>query len=383
LLQEFVSEARQASKQERQRHIYYASRLWAEEKWLNIYFVPIRIDKPEPNIKVIPEEILVQVYNKFDLLPPMLERLFRLQFALGWRISEMLVFPRQCLKREGEQWFVKRWIGKRKVWKFHPIHQLIAELIQEQQRFLDEQFGTNSVFDKLFCWISTTPRHGAKLAHPNATRFETDPVYQPKLINRQCLALWLRAFSKVANLQDKHGNSFTLTSHLFRRTKASVMAYCETEDEYIAATLGHASLDMLPHYRQRSLERLEKESQAKGYVDMYGRVTTFKPNKRRYEQLAHLMKVSTPLGECHRPKMLGDCQYRYACLRCDHHRVTPEDKPKLEADLKYLQGDLEQAQASGAERRVTEINQLKELIGNRLQGLEAMNTLIQINNDVS
>ena len=37
------------------------------------------------------------------------------------------------------------------------------------------------------------------------------------------------------------------------------MAYCEAEDEYIAAVLGHGSLDMLPHYRKRSLERLEKD----------------------------------------------------------------------------------------------------------------------------
>jgi len=38
------------------------------------------------------------------------------------------------------------------------------------------------------------------------------------------------------------------------------LGYCETEDEYIAAVLGHASLDMLPHYRKRSLEQLERES---------------------------------------------------------------------------------------------------------------------------
>ncbi|MHC5732950.1 MAG: tyrosine-type recombinase/integrase, partial [Nostoc sp.] len=92
----------------------------------------------------------------------------------------------------------------------------------------------------------------------------------------------------------------------------------------------------LPHYRQRSLIRLEKEANLKGYVDMYGRVTSFKPRKTRYEKLANLLKVSTPLGECHRPTMLGDCQHRYACLSCPHHRITPEDKSQLEADLNYL-----------------------------------------------
>lgn len=153
------------------------------------------------------------------------------------------------------------------------------------------------------------------------------------------------------------------------------MAYCEAEDEYIAAVLGHSSLDMLPHYRQRSLEKLEKEANAKGYVDRYGRITSFKPRKRRYEKLAELLKVSTPLGECHRPTMLGDCQYRYACLSCDHHRVTLEDQPKLETDIEHLQKDLEQAQSAGQQRRVTEINRLLALLKSRLQGLEKLQNL--------
>jgi hypothetical protein len=74
---------------------------------------------------------------------------------------------------------------------------------------------------------------------------------------------------------------------------------------------------------------LEKEAVVKGYVDMYGQVSSFKPRKRRYEQLAELLKVSTPLGECHRPTMLGDCQSRYACLSCDYHRVTFEELWRL------------------------------------------------------
>jgi hypothetical protein len=108
---------------------------------------------------------------------------------------------------------------------------------------------------------------------------------------------------------------------------------------------------------------------------MYGRVTTYKPKRRRYEKLADLVKVSTPLGECHRPTMLGDCQYRYACLSCQHHHVTLDDRPQLEADQKHLQQDLEQAQIRGQERRVTEIGRLLELLDARWQGLNELKTL--------
>ncbi|MGK7934820.1 MAG: tyrosine-type recombinase/integrase [Xenococcaceae cyanobacterium] len=360
----------------RQSTIAYVARLWKEEQWLTLSYTPIKYKKTIPKVEVIPEEVLHQIYEKFDLFPPPLERLFRLQLVLGCRIGEMLRMPRQCLKKEGSQWFLLRWVQKRKHWQFYQIHPAVAELVREQQKFLDEQLGSNSDFDKLFCKTSTSNRDGAKGI---GKRLEKEPVYLPELMTQAIVENNMKDFS--VNLKDKHGNKFHLTSHKLRRTKASIMAYCDAEDEYIAAILGHASLDMLPHYRKRSLERLEKEANTKGYVNMYGRVTGFKPRKRRYERLAELLKVSTPLGECHRPTMLGDCQYRYACLSCDHHRVTLEDKPKLETDIQRLQEDLEQAQTATSTRRVTEINRLLELLKTRLQGLKKLENFKGENNN--
>lgn len=374
LLQKFITTG---SKNNRQATIAYISRLWAEEQWLRLPYTPRKYKKPIPQIEIVPEEVLHQIYENFDLFPPPLERLFRLQLVLGCRIGEMLRMPRQCLKKEGEQWFLLRWVQKHKYWRFYQIHSSVAELVREQQKFLDLKLGSNSDFDKLFCKASTAIRDGTGIGG----RFEVEPIYTPDVLSTSIIHYWLQAFSETANLKDKYGNKFVVQSHQFRRTKASVMAYCEAEDEYIAAVLGHGSLDMLPHYRKRSLERLEKEANAKGYVDMYGRVTGFKPRKRRYERLAELLKVSTPLGECHRPTMLGDCQYRYACLSCDHHRVTLEDKPKLETDIERLQQDLEQAETAGQDRRVTEINRLLKLLATRLQGLAKLENLKQGNHE--
>jgi hypothetical protein len=75
--------------------------------------------------------------------------------------------------------------------------------------------------------------------------------------------------------------------------------------------------------------------------------------------------------------MLGDCQYRYACLSCDHHRVTLEDRPQLETDRELLQQDLQQAQTKGQQRRVTEIQRLLQLINKRLQGLAELQTILE------
>ncbi len=372
LVQQFISEA---NSQHRQSTLSYAIKLWAEEQWLKITFIRQKYQSSTPKIETIPEEVLYQIYENFDLFPPPLERLFRLQIVLGCRIGEVLKIPRNCLKQENEQWFLLRWRGKRKQWQFQPIHPLVAEMVQEQQRFINNQFGCDSTFDKLFCQISTSTMNGAA----SGGRFQVEPIYMPNLFTLRAISHWLESFRDAADLRDKQGNRFELKSHQFRRTKASIMAYCEAEDEYIAAVLGHSSLDMLPHYRQRSLERLEKEAQTKGYVDMYGEVTTFKPRKGRYERLGELLKVSTPLGECHRSTMLGDCQYRYACLNCRHHRVTLEDKPKLEADIQELKQDLKKAQSAKQERRVTEIQRLLELLENRLKGLMKLQNIMEKN----
>ena len=373
LLQEFIT---QGSTYHRQTVIAYVVKLWAEEQWLTLTYTPRKYKQSTPKIETIPEEVLYQIYEKFDLFPPPLERLFRLQLVLGCRIGEMLKMPRQCLKQENNQWFLLRWVQKRKHWRFYQVHSLVAELVREQQKFLDRQFGCDFDFDKLFCKASTSPKDGIrKNGGLSKKRFDVEPIYTAEVLSKSIVHRWLETFREKADLKDKDGNRFNLQSHQFRRTKASIMAHCEAEDEYIAAVLGHGSLDMLPHYRQRSLERLEKEANTKGYVNMYGQVTTFQPRKRRYEKLAELLKVSTPLGECHRPTMLGDCQYRYACLSCDHHRVVLEDKAKLVADFQQLQQDLEQAQIAEQERRVTEINRLLKLLQTRLEGLEKLQNL--------
>ena len=371
LFQKFVSTGNINSNQ---ATIIYITRLWAEEQWLKLYYTPRKYIEKTPQIETIPEEVLHQIYENFDLFPLPFERLFRLQLVLGCRIGEMLRMPRQCLKKEGEQWFLLRWVEKRKHWRFFQIHSAVAELVREQQKFLDKQLDSKSNFDKLFCKASTAPKDGVSQGKKGG-RFNVEPLYLPKLISSAMIINYLHDFSEKTDLKDKHGNRFYLTSHKLRRTKASIMAYCEAEDEYIAAVLGHGSLDMLPHYRKRSLERLEKEADAKGYVDKYGRLTSFKPRKRRYERLAELLKVSTPLGECHRPTMLGDCQYRYACLNCEHHRVTLEDRSKLERDIQRLQQDLKQAETAGKVRRVTETNRLLRLLKTRSQGLKEIERL--------
>lgn len=358
--------------------INYSVRLWKEEGWINLDYVPPKIPSQEPKIRIIPEEILFKLYENLHLFPPMLERLFRLQIALGARLSEMLSMPRNCLKKEGNSWFMHRYIAKTKKYQFRHIDVSIAEIIQAQQIFLKEDLKFDDSFAYLFPKLTVATAEGCLTNTRNgSTRFERTPIYKPEFLSKTIIHNWLRAFNKTVDLRDKFNKKFTLQSHMFRRTKASIMAYCDTEDEYIAAVLGHSSLDMLPHYRKRSLDKLEKNAAAKGYVDKYGRITAIKPKKTRYENLSEIIKskdrtskVSTPLGECHRPSMLGDCQYRYACLSCTHHRVTFEDLKQLELDRKALVEDRNKAAFQEQTRKITEIDNLLTLVNNRIEGLE-------------
>ncbi len=188
LLQQFIDKS---NSKQRRTTIFYAATLWAEEQWLKLSYTPRRAKQPNPKIETIPEFVLYQVYEKFDLFPPPLERLFRLQLVLGCRIGEMLTMPRQCLKLEGNHWFLLRWVQKRKHWRFERIHPLVAELVQEQQRFLNNQFGEHCHFEKLFCKTSAAVMDGAKVGG----RFQVEPVYSPKIMTYSSIHDWLKSFS--------------------------------------------------------------------------------------------------------------------------------------------------------------------------------------------
>lgn len=369
LLKQFIVQYKLSCQKIAQASLMYATRLWNEEGWLTVNYVPLKYQQPTPKVEALPEQVLHQFYENLYRFPSMLERLFRLQLALGWRIGALLQTPRHCLKQEGETWYLKRWIEKRKKWQFVQIHPTVAEVVQAQQRFLDRQFGRGSNFNYLFCWLSVAA-WSTHVAYSKATRFEIEPVYEPKNLGINRIVDWLGFFAEEVGLQDLEGKPFHVTSHMLRRTKASIMAYCETEDEYIAAVLGHANLNMLPHYRQASLDRLEREAKQTAYVDMHGQVTVYKPKRTRYEHLYDRMMVHTQLGECHRPSMLGDCELRYACLNCQYHRVTVKDLPLLKQDQTNLLNDLDKAKSQGNTRKLTEISMLIQVINTRLKGLE-------------
>lgn len=233
LLEEFIAQ----SEKSRRTVIAYVAKLWADEQWLKLPYTHRRYKQSTPKVETIPEEVLAQIYENFDRFPAPLERLFRLQLVLGCRLGEMLKMPRQCLKQEGDRWFLLRWVQKRQHWRFYRVHPLVAELVREQQRFLEDQFGRECDFDKLFCKVSTSSKDGVS---SKGNKFEKEPAYIADFLSEGIIGQWLRDFSQKADLKDQHGNRFHLTSHHFRRTKASIMAYCEAEDEYIAAVLGHS-----------------------------------------------------------------------------------------------------------------------------------------------
>ena len=370
VLNDFIYES--TGKDGKRSTISYATKLWREEGWLNLDYLHRRIKKSEPKVKTIPEDILLKFYENLDLFPEPLERLLRLQIALGYRMSEMLLMPRQCLKQEEEKWYLKKWIAKRKKWEFIEVHPKVAEVVRAQQRFLDEQFGDSTEFDYLFCKIyipSTVSGRGHN-------RFNSEVKYSPEILTGQPVKRWIKDFRKEANLVDENGKEFELTSHMLRRTMATTMANCDVPDVLIAAILGHGSLDMLPHYRKRSSEKPVKSRYSTTiYVDKNGRTTNFKPRKTKYERLSELLEkpgLTIQLGNCHRPSMLGDCVKRSGCLDCDHFRVTIKDQPYLEADVEKLEKQLAVAIESKQTRNITDYKKLIGLMKNWLKGIEKL-----------
>ena len=83
----------------------------------------------------------------------------------------------------------------------------------EQQKFLDKQLGELSKFNKLFCRLSVSPMDVKEILRAGTDRFNVEPVYFSTVLTYDSIWRWLEKFSQKANLTNKQGRRFKLTSH--------------------------------------------------------------------------------------------------------------------------------------------------------------------------
>lgn len=273
--------------------------------------------------KTIPEE----VKEKLDLALKDLEKpvylAFKLHAALGTRSIEIAKLPLDCLRLRKGVYQVRISSGKQDdSEKEQDLPQELVSLIQEQQAFVREKFGED--FSWLFPnWQQLSKGYQNKLWPPKFNYCKEQLKQTSEKLNKL-----LKRLIKEHGISTYDGELVHITSHMFRRTWATVADRMSKRPDQIAHSLRHLNSDMQDSYVNILPQEQEKRIQ-RVLVDKDGRRTIYRTDRDvnflRKEWLARQVET----GICTRPSIQVECEFEYVCLGCDKCRYAQEHLPRL------------------------------------------------------
>ena len=186
-------------------------------------------DIPKDNIPVFrfyTDNELETLNRGFKTLDPQTGRLMILHEILGCRISETLTLRTDCI-REDENGHLYITIHQAKVNRSYrkPINDDIKNLIESAIAYTTSHYG---------------PRDYIFVDDNNPDKPMT---YGAMYYRVQCMII-------ENDLRDDHGELFTVSTHLFRKTYGKRLCDMGLDDSIIAKLLGHANTSSVKHYRR-------------------------------------------------------------------------------------------------------------------------------------
>lgn len=92
--------------------------------------------------KDIPSVVLEQIENNLHKLPDPIARMWIVGYFCAMRLSELQLCNQDCLKQNSRgEWAITFWRKKNKDWHTLPITRDVAQVIQQQQNYIKQQFG--------------------------------------------------------------------------------------------------------------------------------------------------------------------------------------------------------------------------------------------------
>ncbi len=305
-----------------------------------------RISKPQP--RYIPEEVMAQLNQYIETLPPTEMRMALVLQEAGMRIGELCRLAYDCLMQDATgDWFLRYYQFKMKKEHSIPISKEVAALIREQQQIVKEQFGKD--FSYLF---------------PNR---KGQPMKQKAFTDA------LNRLSHEKNICDVQGLNWHFQSHQFRHTVGTRMINNGVPHHIVQRYLGHESPEMTNRYAQIHDQTMKEEfSKFKDkIVDVTGIAIEpsqieaaladgADPNEVDAQWLKRNIRAQAlPNGLCTLPVVLGSCPYgANKCLSCDHFKTDTRYLDKHKDHLARTNKLVEWAQETPESRRSAEI--LKE-----------------------
>lgn len=320
--------------------------------------------------KYIPEEVLNQLNQHLDALPPPYMRMVLVIQECGMRISELCTLRLNCLIQDTHGgWFLRYYQFKMKKEITIPISNESVAVIQEQQNYIKANLSPD--FEYLFC--ARRPG-GVKRGNKGFVKNEFTPILKTVSIKSFSDVLnWLAREKNICNLL---GQVWHFHPHQFRHTVATRMINNGVPQHIVQRYLGHESPTMTMRYAQIHDQTL-KEEFAKfkdRMVDVTGKVVSyesvaveiasgFDPNSIDAQWLKKNIRAQAlPNGLCGLPANQPICPYgANKCLTgpdgkgCTHFKTDTRYLDKHKEHLVRTKEIVEWAQENPGAKRAEEL----------------------------
>lgn len=275
-----------------------------------------------------PETIPEGVKEKLDLALKDLDKpiylAFKLHAALGTRSIEIARIPLDCLRLREEVYRVRIPTGKQDgSEQEQDLPKELVPLVHQQQAFVRQEFGEGFLW--LFPnWQWSSDDFSTKSCWPPRFDYYRE---QLKEVNRKLNCL-LKRLIKEHSICTRDGKLAHVTSHMFRRTWATVADGMGKRHDQIMHGLRHLNPDMQDSYINVSPQVQEKRTE-RVLVDNSGRRTVYLTDRDADFLRKEWRARQVELGVCTRPSIIKDCEFEYVCLGCEYARYAQEHLPQL------------------------------------------------------
>jgi len=339
--------------------------LCQRNQWLDITDKPLIYKEdypgkqPRPAPRDMPCEVVEQLHRNLDKLPEPYMRMILVIQETGMRVAELCLLQFDCLRQDNHgDWFLNYYQFKMKKDHSVPVSRELAAVIQEQQAFITNLFGSD--FEYLFC---------SRCAHtwlkkPMGTRGFAD------MVNR---------FGKENNICGTSGQLWNFQTHQFRHTVGTSMINRGVPIHIVQRYLGHETPEMTLRYA-RIYDQTLKEEVAKfqgKVVNIAGQVVESQNPEFDTADLQwfkrNVQAQALPNGSCALPAPMKECPHANACLTCTHFRTTIEFLAHHQEQLQQTEKLLEKAKVNGWTRQVEMNERVAKNLRTILSSLETGN----------
>lgn len=328
--------------------------------------------KPKSLPRYIPNHVLAQLNQHLDNLPDPVMRMVLVLQECGMRYTEMATLSFNCIDCDAKgNWLIKFTRHKMSTEDILPISKELANVIQEQQSYLKDYFGSKNKY------LFTAGEVGY---HAKGQGFIPS---KNKVMNGQNFCIYLNNLARKFNIAKANGELWHFESHQFRHTVGTQMINNGVPQHIVQRYLGHESPTMTMTYAHIHDETLRQEI-AKFYdtkvIDITGQAIL--PELEADEKDTDLewftkkiAAVALPNGYCARPKILGDCDIPgdIGCYICPYFRTNKNFLEVHREQLERVEKVLEKAQKYNWQLPILKNKPIKENLELIITALEGNN----------